>query len=219
MGVNKIEINYDNGNGIEVRVNDNRATLQDLLDAWQPLCDDERLYKLYAQNQHMACRGCTVNCCNTAYVIPDLIAFKKMAKYTGLDYPGFIARYFQEDKLKVGLLRMQPDPCIFLQDNICTIYPLRSLICRFYLCCKVAGDTEQLIYSLSWTGATATQLFVEELGLLTGSSEQGLSSFDIMFKKLIEDYRYDPNVKLFMQAGEYSDIPLAPFMVTGGRGC
>ena len=188
MGVNKIEINYDNG--IEVRVNDNRATLQDLLDAWQPLCDNERLYKLYAQNQHRECRGCTVNCCNTAYVIPDLIAFKKMARFTGLDYPEFIARYFQRDKLEVGLLRMQPDPCIFLQDNICTIYPLRSLICR----------------------ATATQLFVEELGLLAGSSEQGLSSFDMMFRKLIEDYRYNPNIKFFMQAGEYSDIPLAPFI-------
>jgi hypothetical protein len=112
----------------------------------------------------------------------------------------------------VGLLRMQPDPCIFLQDNVCTIYPLRSLICRFYLCCKVAGDTEQLIYSLSWTGAAATQLFVEELGLLPGSSGYGLSSFDMMFKKLIEDYRYDPNVKLFMKAREYSDIPLAPFI-------
>ncbi len=210
MGVNKIEINYDNG--IEVRVNDNRATLQDLLDAWQPLCDNERLYKLYAQNQHRECRGCTVNCCNTAYVIPDLIAFKKMARFTGLDYPEFIARYFQRDKLEVGLLRMQPDPCIFLQDKICTIYPLRSLICRFYLCCQISGDTEQLVYSLSWTGATATQLFVEELGLLAGSSEQGLSSFDMMFRKLIEDYRYNPNIKFFMQAGEYSDIPLAPFI-------
>ncbi len=212
MGVNKVKINYDNGNGIEVRVSDNSATLEDLLDAWQPLCDDERLYKLYAQNQHRECRGCTVNCCNTAYVIPDLIAFKKMAKFTGLDYPEFIARYFQKDKLRVGLLRMQPDPCIFLQDNICTIYPLRSLICRFYLCCKVAGDTEQLIYSLSWTGAVATQLFVEKLGLLPDSSGYGLSSFDMMFKKLIEDYRYDHNVKLFMNAREYSDIPLAPFI-------
>jgi Fe-S-cluster containining protein len=212
MGVNKVKINYNNDNGIEVRVNDNSATLQDLLDAWQPLCDDERLYKLYAEKQHQACRGCTVNCCNTAYVIPDLIAFKKMASFIGLDYPEFITGYFQEEKLKVGLLRMQPDPCVFLQDNICTIYPLRSLICRFYLCCKLAGDTEQLIYSLSWTGAAATQLFVEELGLLPDSPGQGLSSFDMMFKKLIEDYRYDPNIELFMKAREYRDISLAPFI-------
>lgn len=212
MGISKVEIYYDEDNGAGVRVNDNKATLQDLLDAWQPLCDDEKLYKLYAEGQHRACRACTVNCCNTAYVIPDLIAFKKMAASTGLEYPEFIARYFQQEKLKAGLLRMQPNPCIFLQDNICTIYPVRSLICRFYLCCKLTGETEQLIYSLSWTGAAATQLFAEELGLLQTSPEQGLTSFDLMFKKLIEDYRHDPRVQLFLQAREYSDIPLAPFI-------
>jgi hypothetical protein len=53
---------------------------------------------------------------------------------------------------------------------------------------------------------------VEELGLLSDSPGQGLSSFDMMFKKLIEDYRYDPNIKLFMNAREYSDIPLVPFI-------
>lgn len=215
MGINKVEIYYSNEekeNGLRVRVNDDNASLQDLLDAWQPLCDDEQLYKLYAESQHRACRGCRINCCNTAYVIPDLIAFKKMAALTHLNYTEFVARYFQEEKLKVGLLRMQPNPCIFLQDNICTIYPVRSLICRFYLCCELAGETEQLIYNLSWTGAAATQLFAEASGLFHISPEQGLSSFDMMFKKLVEDYRHDPNVQLFMQAGEYSDIPLAPFI-------
>jgi len=215
MGISKVEIccgEKDETHGIKVHINDDNATLQDLLDAWQPLCDDEKLRKLYAEGQHHACRACTVNCCNTAYVIPDLIAFKKMAALNRLDYPQFVARYFQQEKLKAGLLRMQPNPCIFLQNNLCTVYPVRSLICRFYLCCKLAGETEQLIYSLSWTGAAATQLFAEERGLLQTSPEYGLTSFDLMFKELIEDYRHDLNVQLFMQAGEYSDIPLAPFI-------
>jgi Fe-S-cluster containining protein len=215
MGINKVEIGYDEKDetkGLKVRVNDDKANLQDLLDAWQPLCDDDKLRKLYAEGQHHACRACTVNCCSTAYVIPDLIAFKKMAALTGLDYPEFVARYFQEEKLKAGLLRMRPNPCAFLQDNICTIYPVRALICRFYLCCQLAGETEQLIYSLSWTGAAAAQLFAEQTGLLPMSSPSALTSFDLMFKQLIEDYRYDPRVQLFLHSGEYGDIPLAPFM-------
>jgi len=53
---------------------------------------------------------------------------------------------------------------------------------------------------------------VEELGLLPDSLGQSLSSFDMMFKKLIEDYRYDPNIELFMKAREYRDIPLTPFI-------
>jgi Fe-S-cluster containining protein len=215
MGISKIEIYYDENDeadGLRVRVKDNNATLQDLLDAWQPLCDDERLYKLYAEGQHGVCRACTVNCCNTAYVIPDLIAFKKMAALTHLDYPEFVARYFQEEKLEAGLLRMKPNPCIFLQENVCTIYPVRSLICRFYLCCRLAGETEQLVYSLSWMGAAATQLFAEQMGLLKSNSENGVTSFDLMFRRLIEDYRHDPRVQLFFQAREYEDIPLAPFV-------
>lgn len=215
MGISKIEIYYDENDeadGLRVRVKDNNATLQDLLDAWQPLCDDERLYKLYAEGQHRACRACTVNCCNTAYVIPDLVAFKKMAALTHLDHPEFVARYFQEEKLKAGLLRMKPNPCIFLQENVCTIYPVRSLICRFYLCCQLAGETEQLVYSLSWIGAAATQLFAEKMGLLKSYPESGVTSFDLMFRRLVEDYRNDSRVQLFLQAREYEDIPLAPFV-------
>ena len=212
--LSKVEIYYDGdeNNAVGVKVNDASATLQDLLEAWQPLCDDERLYKLYAEGQQGACKACTINCCNTAYVIPDLIAVKKTAAYTGLNYPDFFKRYFQGEKLKAGLLRILPNPCIFLQDNICTIYPVRSLICRFYLCCEITGDTQQLIYSLSWIGATATQLFAEELRLLEMSPQQGLTSFDLMFKNLLAEYRNDPRVNLFMQAREYSDIPLAPFL-------
>jgi hypothetical protein len=216
MGISKVEICYQDENGkkaVEVKITDDTATLQDLLDVWQPLSDDASLYKLYAEGQHQACRGCTVNCCNTAYVIPDLISFKKMALFIGLNYSEFVNRYFQREKLQVGLLRMRSNPCIFLRNNICTIYPIRSLICRFYLCCQLTADTEQLIYSLSWTGAAATQLFAEEKGLIKDIPGQGLSSFDMMFKKMIEEYRYKPEVQLFMQASEYNEIPLTIFKV------
>ncbi len=213
--MSKIEIysGIENGEtGIGVRVRDKEASLADLLYAWQPLCDDDSLFKLYGNSNYSACKGCIHNCCNTAYVIPDLISFKKMAGYFKCDYQEFIRKYFHEEKVSLGLLRMKPNPCVFLENNICTIYPIRSLICRFYLCSNILGDTEQLIYSITWTGITATQLFAEKNGLINTDIINGLSSFDMLFKNLIEEYRNSSNVQLFMQADEYSEIPLLPFL-------
>ena len=213
--MNKIEIFKGNENGksgIGIKVKDDNATLADLLAAWQPLCDDSNIYKLYGDNHFAVCKGCNTNCCNTAYVIPDIISFKKMADHKNLDHKSFISAFFDREKVKAGLLRMQPDPCVFLEENICTIYPCRSLICRFYVCTDILGMAEQLIYSLAWTGITALQVFAEENDLIDTDSKAGLSSFDLMFKKLIEEYRYKPQVKLFLEAENYEDIPLKPFL-------
>lgn len=198
--------------GIGIKVVDKSANLEDLLNAWQPLCDDTSLYRPYGNGENSPCKGCTINCCNTAYVIPDLIAFKKMAEHLGLSHAEFIDKYFHTDKVKHGLLRLMPEPCIFLENNICTIYQVRSLICRFYLCSKILPETEQLIYNIAWTGVAATQLYAQEQGLIRNISRQGLTSFDQLFLNLVEEYRHNPNTLLFKDAKDYKDIPLLPFM-------
>ncbi|MGI5879112.1 MAG: YkgJ family cysteine cluster protein [Syntrophomonadaceae bacterium] len=213
--MSKIEVYQEQQDGIVrtgIRVHDDHASLQDLLEAWQPLCDDTALYKYYGQNNGSVCRGCTANCCDTAYVIPDLIAFKRMAAYLGLGYADFIRDYFQTEKTRRGLLRMLPEPCVFLKERICTIYPLRSLICRFYLCTPLMGDTEQLIYDITWTGITATRIFAERHNLIEAPCSGGYTSFDLLFNNLIEEYRYHTQVQYFMTAHDYADVPLAPFL-------
>ncbi len=213
--MSKVEVYYRDSEpepGVSLRIIDHSATVGDLLEAWQPLCDDETLFKSFAKGNHSMCRGCAINCCNTAYVIPDIISFKKMANDLQLSYDEFLRGYFHKEKLALGLPRMKPDPCIFLQNNICTIYPLRSLICRFYVCTQLSGPVEQFIYSLTWTGITATILFAEQKGLLKTQAGLGMSSLDILFKGLIEEYRDNPNVQHFINAEEYSDIPLLPFI-------
>lgn len=215
--MSKVEIvlqreGQDNKGVISIRVKDREATVADLLEAWQPLCDDQQVVKQYGDQLSGICKGCINNCCNTAYVIPDLIAFKKMAACLQLDHRRFIADYFDREKVAAGLLRMRPDPCIFLKDNICTVYPFRSLICRFYLCSNMQGDCEQLIYSVAWAGSAALQIFAEQNQLIDPAPQAGLNSFDQMFKRLVEEYRYTPQVKHFLHAGDYSDIPLAPFL-------
>ena len=208
------EPNHDLKAGIDIRVNDPQATVADLLEAWQPLCDDPRVIKQYGGENGM-CRGCVNNCCNTAYVIPDLIAFKKMAAALALDHQDFIDEYFDVEKTKAGLLRMRPNPCIFLRDNICTIYSHRSLICRFYLCSNMSGDCEQLVYSIAWAGSAALQVYAEKNQMILPVTESALGSFDLMFKRLIEEYRLTPWVKLFLEAEDYDDIPLQSFLPWG----
>lgn len=187
------------------------ATVQDLLAAWQPLCDDQAIFKQYARGHHALCKGCQRNCCATAYVIPDLVSFRHMAEMMGMAYDDFVARYFQAEKLAVGLLRMVPEPCIFLQDNICSIYPVRSLICRFYLCTPLLGQTEQLIYKIAWSGAAATQIFARQQGLVPEPGP-GASSFDRLFFGLLDEYRNSSGVASFLAARDYRDISLHHFL-------
>lgn len=211
----KIEVYNEVENGklaIGVKINDDQATVQDLLDVWQPLCDDSSIHKSYAAGYHDICKGCQVNCCNTAYVIPDIVSFKKMPAQLGLDYESFIRLYFHKEKLDIGLLRMQPNPCIFLKDNICSIYQARSLICRFYICSPIVGSTEELIYKISWTGVAATQVFAEQKGLIKPSPNAAYTSFDLLFCRLIEEYRDSEALQLFLNAGSYADIPLQIFL-------
>jgi Fe-S-cluster containining protein len=213
--MNKVSIcqNKDNDKTLlGIKVDDDSASLQDLLDVWQPLCDDTLIHKEYAVAFHDACKACQINCCNTAYVIPDLVAFRKIATHLGLDYRDFIRQYFQKDKLTAGLLRLMPDPCIFLQERICSIYDLRSLICRFYICTPLQGETEELIYKISWAGGAATQVFAEQQGLLTQTGTSSRSSFDLLFLNLLEEYRHTQMVDAFLQADNYADIPLRLFL-------
>jgi Fe-S-cluster containining protein len=212
--MNNIEVYnaVENGTlGIGIKVN-GHATVQDLLDVWQPLCDDQSLYKQYAEDNYALCKGCQLNCCNTAYVIPDLISFKKMASSLELDHADFITQYFHREKTGLGILRLQPNPCVFLKNNICSIYNVRSLICRFYLCSHLLGDTEELIYKIAWTGAAATLVFAEENGLIPGAGTGALSSFDRHFVHLLEEYRSSKGVEVFLQAQDYLDVPLQYFM-------
>lgn len=215
-GRNNVEVynSSENGKlGLGIRIN-GPASVQDLLDAWQPLCDDQTLFKQYATGNYALCKGCQLNCCSTAYVIPDLISFKKMAALLDLEWRVFIDRYFQREKREVGLLRLKPNPCVFLQNNICSIYSVRSLICRFYLCSPLLGDTEELIYKIAWTGAAATQVFAEEQGLIQGNGS-GSTSFDRLFASLLQDYRDSEGVAAFLQAKNYNDVSLHYFLPIG----
>jgi hypothetical protein len=43
-------------------------------------------------------------------------------------------------------------------------------------------------------------------------SNRGQSSFDLLLQRLLNEYRSHEQVKLFLEAENYSDIPLQPFL-------
>ena len=212
--MSKIEVYQTLEDGKEklgVKIHDTQANVADLLEAWQPLCDDETIYKAYGQNHHSVCKGCPNNCCNTAYVIPDLISFRQIAAQLQKTEPELIEDWFEPDKLALGLLKIKSNPCIFLQEGICSIYSLRSLICRFYICSDLTWEAEKLIYTIAWSGAAATQIYAAQEGYLPEPAPGGFTSFDRFFVELVEAYRELPGVKAFLSAEGYQDIPLQHF--------
>lgn len=214
MGINRVEVyldQEDGGTAVGVRLLDRGATLEELLQAWQPLCDNVGLFKQFAEGNHSSCRACRVNCCLTAYVIPDLVAFKRMAALSSSSYEEFIRTCCDADKVNLGLLRLQPNPCVFLQEKMCGIYPSRALICRFYICSRLLGKTEEFVYRITWTGIAATQVFAEKKGLLPPPPSGGFTSLDRLFLEMIDRHRQGPLVEYFLAARDYRDIPLAPF--------
>lgn len=189
-------------------VNDN-ATLADLLRVWEPLSDSPEVDKAYASGSD-SCKGCLNNCCNSAFVIPDLICFKAICAETGLSSAELLKQWFDQPSIQAGILRFRYGPCAFLKDRLCQIYPQRSLICRFYLCTDLLGETEELIYSVAITGIAALYHCLEEEGVLIAGS--GLTGYDRSMLKLIDGYRKHPGLQEFLKADSYRQVRLVPFL-------
>lgn len=205
---------YEGGKlGLGVRVTDEQATLADLLSAWEPLSGDPAIYKAFAANHYADCRGCQVNCCRQAYVIPDLIALKRMSAYLGIAELDFARNYLDAEKLGITIPRLQTSPCIFLQEGLCTVYPVRTLICRFYLCTQILGETEEFIYTITLAGMAATQQYLAEAGLFDEQDGQvGLTDYEQHFLRFFGEYRGTRMVEAFLGARDYTEIPLSLFL-------
>ncbi|NLV17560.1 MAG: YkgJ family cysteine cluster protein [Syntrophomonadaceae bacterium] len=189
-------------------MNDN-ATLADLLRVWEPLSDSPEVAKKYASGSD-SCKGCLNNCCNSAFVIPDMICFKAICAETGLSSAESLVRWFDQASLHAGILRLRYGPCVFLNDRLCQIYPQRSLICRFYLCTDLLGETEEMIYSVVITGIAALYHFLEQEGLLMAGT--GLTGYDRSMLKLIDEYRQHPGMQEFLTADSYHQVSLMPYL-------
>ncbi|MGE5397332.1 MAG: YkgJ family cysteine cluster protein [Chitinophagales bacterium] len=180
-----------------------------MLNLWEPLANDSLYDKKYAGDSGV-CKGCINNCCNAAFVIPDLISFKALCQATTGSPERFLESFVEPDRLLAGIPRVKSNPCIFLKQQVCTVYEARCLICRFYLCTDIEGETEQLIYSVVTAGIAATIIWLEKMGFVKPLSS-AKTGFDRALVDLINSYRDHPGTAEFLQASSYKDIKLHHF--------
>ena len=77
--------------------------------------------------------GCS-NCCKVSggFVLIRDIDLKRIPKYLKISEAEFIKKYTKEDGKHVHLIDKNDTDCVFLEDNKCTIYPVRPLQCRTF---------------------------------------------------------------------------------------
>jgi hypothetical protein len=76
------------------------------------------------------CRTCA-NCCKTQQPVFSRTEAQRIATYLGIPLEELRARYLTADA-EAGKYTTQQLPCPFLDNNLCTIYPVRPAVCVHY---------------------------------------------------------------------------------------
>lgn len=164
MGFEIFTVEIDGEQGLDVHIWSHKATVHDLLLALQAPADDPTVFKPYHRERYARCEGCTYNCCKPNDITVDLVAAEALAHVLSLSL-----RRFAEAYLKLSSDIPYPEfkrrPCPFLQDNRCTVYQERALICRLYLCTPMTDRLEKLRAAVLLAGEAALRQRLTELGL------------------------------------------------------
>ena len=76
------------------------------------------------------CRTCA-NCCKTRQPLFSRTEAQRIATYLGVSLEELRARYITDDA-EAGKYTTRQIPCPFLDNNLCTIYPVRPAVCVHY---------------------------------------------------------------------------------------
>ena len=81
--------------------------------------------------QHIDCTKCA-NCCRQSIVSLRAAEVARIAVFLGMDEAEAAQHYTVRDaeSPRARTLRTGKDGCVFLKDNLCTIYPARPEACR-----------------------------------------------------------------------------------------
>jgi Fe-S-cluster containining protein len=74
------------------------------------------------------CTKCA-NCCRVPEVSITERDIEKLAKFVGATHQEFIRDYTQRDEKKGLILKHTESGCVFLRDNLCTVYEARPQNC------------------------------------------------------------------------------------------
>jgi Fe-S-cluster containining protein len=91
---------------------------------------DRRLRRIAGQvEEQIDCTACA-NCCRvaTARIIERDV--EPLARHLGVPPARFVAEYTEESGDEGRILKRTPTGCIFLQENLCSVYEARPQSCR-----------------------------------------------------------------------------------------
>lgn len=197
--------------GIDLEVYDPTASVQDLLDAIQKWCDDEEIFKAYLVEERGSCRGCPVNCCRECYVIPDAVSFYQWGDHLRMTGEDLVHYCLDADCLARGIPRLRSSPCLFLKDNLCQIYPYRTLICRLYICTVMSDRASEVVYRVVAAGQGELVRRLRQDGYLPAAVLPGGAAYEQQLMRLVEvEAKRADNP--FNGVNSYTEVPLAPFL-------
>ncbi|MEW6523983.1 MAG: YkgJ family cysteine cluster protein [Bacillota bacterium] len=151
------------GTGLDAVILDAWATLQDLVDALEPLADSSQITKPYLPGRAGPCRGCSGSCCTVSLIAPDIVFFLAERNTTT---PDLCRDWMDPVALRYGLPRLKSRPCLFLSGDLCSIYDRRPLLCRLFLCTPLSEELEVLIHSATGHGLAELQRHLRGLGVV-----------------------------------------------------
>ena len=99
----------------------------------------------YPQNVRFLCDKCALCCSNTEKKVRTILLLdveaKRISKETKKAITEFAQKTENSEPYVYKMKKTDEGKCIFLKDNLCTIYEIRPLICRFYpFELKTVGD-------------------------------------------------------------------------------
>lgn len=132
------------GPGYSLRIQDKKASIQDLLDEMDEFIARGGLPRLWPEDTD-TCRSCHF-CCHEPLPLTSIDMFR-ICRATGSDF----IRAFRYLRLEVQgsavdiTLKRRGGNCVFLnKDGTCKIYYNRPFSCHVYICCHVQKNVEEL---------------------------------------------------------------------------
>ena len=93
----------------------------------------ERRFKAIAQETEDAidCTACA-NCCRVATTPVNDRDVERLARFLGMKPADFLREYTVETEDEGRILRRTEQGCVFLQDNLCSVYEKRPETCQLF---------------------------------------------------------------------------------------
>jgi len=138
--------------GYNIKVNDPRATLQDYIDAVEMFISGSGCFRS-RKPELETCYGCDL-CCQERIPVTMVDVFNLTGPNVEEAFKKFLHVYVDRRVVDITMALDGRGKCIFLDNTkgTCTVYNMRPLVCRTFICCPSTGGAKKLREEIVNTG-------------------------------------------------------------------